>query len=95
MAINEVIKKRKSIRQYVEGAEVTDEQIRELLEAAQLAPSACNQRPWGFIVVQNKEVLAKIQAIHPFAQMLRTASAAIILTIDTDVKNSVSDGFSH
>ena len=66
MSINEIIKKRKSIRNYEKEASVTEEQIKTILEAGMLAPSACNSRPWEFIVVRNREKLEEIMKIHPF-----------------------------
>jgi nitroreductase len=45
---------RRSIRKYT-GEEVSDKDIRALLEAAMLAPSAVNTQPWHFIVTKDKE----------------------------------------
>ena len=81
MQISEIIKRRRSIRKFKPEGVVTDEQIKLLLEAAMLAPSACNKRPWDFIVVQDREVMNKIAKIHPFARMLKTASCAIVVTL--------------
>ena len=78
--VNEIIKKRKSIRKYDQSGVVTDEQIKTLLEAAMLAPSAVNSRPWEFIVVRNHEKLDAITKFHPYTQMLKTAPVAIIMT---------------
>ena len=91
--IIKAIKNRKSIRNYVSEANVSDEQIKELLEAAMLAPSACNSRPWAFIVVQNRETLDKITKIHLYTQMLTTASCAILVCADLNLQSGVSEGF--
>ncbi|MCL2432224.1 nitroreductase family protein [Candidatus Bathycorpusculum sp.] len=91
--IIEAIKDRKSIRNYVPEANVSEEQIKELLEAAMLAPSACNSRPWTFIVVQNRAKLDEIPKIHPYTQMLTTASCAIIVCADLNLQSGVSTGF--
>jgi nitroreductase len=88
-----VIKDRKSIRNYVPNVNVSEAQIKELLEAAMLAPSACNSRPWEFIVVQNREKLEAITKIHPYTQMLTTASYAIIVCADLNLQSGVSEGF--
>jgi nitroreductase len=64
--IVKAIKDRKSIRNYAHEENVSDEQIKELLEAAMLAPSACNSRPWEFIVVQDRDKIDKITKIHPY-----------------------------
>lgn len=93
MSVNEIIKKRKSVRKYQKESIVTDEQIRTILEAGMLAPSACNSRPWKFIVLKNQEKLKKITQIHPYTQMLKTASLAIIVCADTNLQSGVSEGF--
>jgi len=80
--VNEIIKKRRSIRKYDPGGIVTDEQIKAMLEAAMLAPSAVNSRPWEFIVVKNRKKLDAAAECHPYAQMLKTAPVAVIITAD-------------
>jgi len=77
--VNQIIKKRRSIRKYDKSGVVTDEQIKALLEAAMLAPSAVNSRPWQFIVVQNRARLDQIVDNHQYAKMIESASAAIIV----------------
>ena len=79
MTVMEAIRTRRSIRKYVPGAEVTQAQIDSLLEAAMMAPSAINLRPWEFIVVRDRAILKSIMEIHEYAKMLETASLAIIV----------------
>ena len=79
MTVIEAIRTRRSIRKFKPGAVVTDEQIKLMLEAAMLSPSACNSRPWEFIVIKNREVLDKIRKVHPYTGMLETASLAIVM----------------
>ena len=79
MTVIEAIRKRRSIRKFKPDAIVTDEQIKLLLEAAMLAPSACNTRPWEFIVVKDREKLEQIRKAHPYTGMLETASLAIVM----------------
>ena len=50
MDIIEVIKKRRSIRAYLDRP-VEPEKMERLLEAARLAPSASNRQEWRFVVV--------------------------------------------
>lgn len=77
--INKLIKKRKSIRRYDPNGIVSKQQIELLLEAAMHAPSACNTRPWEFVVVQDRTLLSQIVAFHNHAQMLKTAQLAIVV----------------
>ena len=74
------IKNRRSIRKFKTGKPVTKKQLNQLLEAAMLAPSACNTRPWEFIAVTKRETLDYIAKIHPYAKMCKTATAAIIIS---------------
>lgn len=92
MKLIEAIRKRRSIRKFKPGAEVTDEQIKLLLEAAMLAPSACNTRPWEFIVVKDRAVLDRIRKTHPYTGMLETASIAIIMLALPESQKNVRDG---
>lgn len=55
----DLVKKRKSIRSY-SSQPVQRELIDQCLEAARLAPSACNSQPWSFIVVDEKKVKNEI-----------------------------------
>jgi nitroreductase len=89
----DIITRRKSIRRYQSGAEVTDEQLHNLLEAAMLAPSACGMRPWEFIVTRSRDKLDAIRSIHPHTRMLATASAAIIIVANFDIHNAISGDF--
>ena len=77
--MSELMEKRRSIRKYKTNKLVTKEQLNRLLEAAMMAPSACNSRPWEFIAVTKREDLNEIARVHPYAKMCETAAAAIIV----------------
>ncbi len=66
-----------STRRYTEE-EVSDEDIELLLKAAMQAPSACNQQPWEFYVVKDKEVKPKLSANKEGIRMLTDASVVIV-----------------
>lgn len=55
----EIIRKRQSDRAY-QTTPIEKEKIERILEAARLAPSACNAQPWKFIVVDDFELKNKI-----------------------------------
>ncbi|HUT32495.1 MAG TPA: nitroreductase family protein [Planctomycetota bacterium] len=78
----EFIQKRRSIRQYQKGAEVSDAQVETLLRAAMSAPSAGNQQAWAFIVVRDRARLEAVMTVHPYASMLGTATLAIVVCGD-------------
>lgn len=55
----ELVTLRSSCRNYIEK-EVSEENIKTILEAARLAPSACNKQPWRFVVVKDPELKKKL-----------------------------------
>lgn len=81
---------RRSIRKYIDRP-VSDQIVRELLEAAMSAPSAKDERPWHFIVIRDREILDEIPHHHPYAQMLKQAQLAIMVC--ADMKLDKCDGF--
>jgi len=86
------IENRFSVRKYKDG-DISGAQMRALLEAAMLAPSACNSRPWRFISITNRDKLAEIANAHPHGKMLNAATAAIIVIATPDVQSGISEGF--
>ena len=78
---NSRIYMRHSVRRYT-CEPVTHEQIAHLLHAAMAAPSANNFQPWSFVVVDDKGLIGDIARLHPYAAMLRTASAAIVPCVE-------------
>ena len=74
MQTGESIRARRSVRKYKAGAAVPPEHVKLMLEAAMMAPSAVNSRPWEFYVVERRETLERLMQAHPACKMLETAS---------------------
>ncbi len=74
---------RRSIRKYT-AEPVDDELVERLLRAAMAAPSAGNQQPWQFVVLREREVMAAITGVHPYAKMLLEAPVAVLVCGDPD-----------
>lgn len=55
----EAIKTRRSIRRYTDEA-VSREQLEEIIQAGRYAPSAENRQPWRFVVVTDRDVIARL-----------------------------------
>ena len=70
--------KRRSVRRYTEQ-KVEKEKIDRLIRAAMQAPSACNQQPWEFIVIDDKKTIESLAKFSPYARMLLEAPLAIII----------------
>lgn len=50
---------RQSCRKFADKP-VEHEKLVQIIEAARLAPSACNSQPWRFVVAENPETVAQI-----------------------------------
>ncbi len=81
MEVIEAILTRRSIRKY-SREKITDNQIEIILKAAMYAPSAMNQQPWHFIVIDDREKLNLIMEVHPYSKMLKEAGLAILVCGD-------------
>jgi len=67
---------RRSVRSYRPG-DIGEEILRDLLEAAMAAPSACAKDPWHFVVVREAAVLRRLAEGLPNGRMLADAAAGI------------------
>ena len=56
----ELVKARQSDRAYDKNRPVEEEKLERILEAARLAPSACNAQPWKFVVVNDPALSVKV-----------------------------------
>jgi nitroreductase len=81
MEILDAILTRRSVRDF-KADPVKEEDIQTLLRAGMQAPSARNERPWHFVVIDDPEVLHDIPEFHPHAQMLMYAPLAILVCSD-------------
>lgn len=79
----DAINNRRSVRKYIDKP-VEKEKIEKLLRAAMQAPSAANQHPWEFIVVQDQDTLNMMSHISPYANMLSKAPLAFVLLADEE-----------
>jgi nitroreductase len=78
----ENIRTRRSIRKYLDKP-VPQEILQQVLAAAMYAPSACNQQPWQFIVVDDRRLLREVPKVHPYATMAAEAPLAILVCGDS------------
>ena len=81
-----LVNKRQSDRKYHDRP-VEDEKIGRCIEAARLAPSACNSQPWKFIIVNDpglKNSLAELTTgrLVPINHFTRQAPVHIVLVME-------------
>lgn len=87
--LHELLLKRHSIRRYKDEP-VDADSVRLVLEAALLAPTSKNKRPWQFVVVENRETLDRLATCKDFGtKPIATAAFAVVVVVDS----SLSDCF--
>ncbi len=74
----EAILSRRSVRRFSDRP-VDRAQLVSLVRAAMSAPSAMDMRPWAFIVVTDREILASLARGLPYAAMAAQAQAAVVV----------------
>lgn len=79
----ELCGRRQSCRKFADKP-VEKETLLRCVEAARLAPSACNSQPWSFVVVQQPDVLAQVaQATQQMGINDYTSAAeALVLVVE-------------
>ena len=92
MNVTEAIRARRSIRKY-KKAEIPQEDIDKILEAAMMCPSARNMRPYAFVVVKSEEKRREIAAISPNFHMVSAAAAAIVVCGRLDIAAGLGHDF--
>ena len=93
MNITEAILKRRSVRKYKKGHDIPETDIKTILNAAMHAPSACNSRPWEFVVIKSEEAKQKALKIHPYAKHLEDASLAILVCARPDLQQGIAQDY--
>lgn len=83
MDFKDLVKIRQSVREY-SGRKVERDAIERCLEAARLAPSACNSQPWKFVVIDTPELREKVAkatfgALVRFNHFTLTAPVMVVL----------------
>ncbi|WP_342564458.1 nitroreductase family protein [Paenibacillus sp. FSL R7-0345] len=81
---NKVIRERHSVRKYDPSWKISDEEIKEILNDAILAPSSSNLQPWRFIVVTDQELKQQLLPIAYNQQQVVDSSVTIAVLGDIE-----------
>lgn len=85
----DAIRERRSIRKY-QNKPVPAEKLETLLRAAMQAPSARNTQPWEFVITEDRDILSRIPDFHPYAGMVPSAGAAILVCGNRELQGEIS-----
>ncbi|MFS0725309.1 nitroreductase family protein [Paenibacillus sp. 1P07SE] len=83
-AFIDVIKGRRSVRHYDASVKIPDEELKEILTEATLAPSGANLQPWRFIVFTDPAIKQQLLPIANNQQQVVDASAVIAVLGDLE-----------
>lgn len=77
----EIAQTRQSCRAYDEGRNVEPEKLNAVLEAARLAPSACNGQPYHFTVCRGEKAGAVVAAVTSMGMNKFAAQAPVLIVV--------------
>ena len=73
---------RRAVKHYDPEHELTDDEVRKLMEAAVQAPTSFNMQNWRFVLVRDKTLRQKIRAAANDQAQVTDASLLIVMTAD-------------
>jgi nitroreductase len=84
----EAIRRRRSVRKFT-GEIIPREDLEKIVDAGRLAASGSNRQPWEFIVVTDKEMIARLTIV---GKWMEKAAAIIAVVVDPFSRWWVEDG---
>ncbi len=82
--LHDLLLRRHSIRRYTDSPVAADD-VKEILEAALLAPSSKSARPWEFVVVDDRSDLEKLSGCKSFGtRPISTCALAVVVCADPE-----------
>lgn len=93
MTLLEIIKKRQSYRGAFTNDPVSREALQAIVQSGLDAPSGKNEQTTEFVIVDDPDLRAKIQGLHPTNKAMQQAQAYILCIVDKEAP-AVFDGMS-
>jgi nitroreductase len=89
-----LVRNRQSDRQYYSDKAVESDKLERILEAARLAPSACNGQPWHFVVMTDPVITREVGVATAGLGMNKFAREApvLILVVEEPTNASAAAG---
>jgi len=81
MNLNEICNTRESVRDYA-TTPIESGKLAYILEAARLAPSACNRQPYRIMVLESPQARAKVGGIVTRFAWIQQAPVQILICVD-------------
>ncbi len=92
-AVIDCIMTRASVRSYT-GEQIDDSIVNKILRAGMAAPTAANQQPWQFVVVNEQNLKDSITAAFEYTKMVANCSFAVVVcgNMDNLFEGDIPDG---
>lgn len=71
--------------------QISDDDLKTILESGRLAPSSFGLEPWQFIVIEHPGLREKIRAVAKDQRKITDAARLIIIARHTDTRGTISD----
>ncbi len=88
MPFFEVVRGRRSVREF-QPTPVPEEHLRQILDAARMAPTSGNQQPWKFLVVRDRALIDELREGCVEAAM--AAREARGIPVSAEVESSIAE----
>lgn len=83
----EAILDRRSIRKFISGQQIADDDLDIILRAGLSAPSAANRHPVHLCVIKERNLLEELSVAKGEAEMIAKASLAIVICGDETIQS--------
>ena len=81
MDILEIIKKRRSVRNYTKER-LLDIDLEKILESAIWAPSGLNNQPWRFLIIKNTAEKDGLAKFTKYGKIIKAAAVSIVVCLN-------------
>ncbi len=79
MKFSEVVQQRRTVKSYQPGKEISDAELKELMQEVVLSPSSFNLQHWTFIAVKDAAIKEKIQQAAWNQEQIGTCSILLVV----------------
>lgn len=93
MEFKEAIKQRRAVNFFDPAQDVTDAQLKQIIETAALAPSGFNLQPWNLIVLRDKADKEKLRKVAMNQPKITDAPVVLIVLGDREGWKKGNYGF--
>ena len=74
---------RRSIRLYDKNVKINDDELKQIILEANLAPSSMNMQPWRYVIISSDEAKEKLRSgLYGNLRQLETSAAMIVIFND-------------